>query len=140
MKTTSVGESLPVISLKPYPWKQYVCVVDVIKTYIRRTAPLRGKARELILSFRKPHAPISRDTVSRWVLHTIMQAGVDTSKYKAHSTRGATTSAGAKLGLSSNVLLKHGSWKNHETMAKFYSKPVDAPEVLVGDAIRDALA
>ena len=140
MKTTRVGECLPVVTLKRYIMKRHVCVVDAIKEYIRRTESLRGEARELIVSFRKPHHPVSRDTISRWVIQVMDQAGIDTSVYKLHSTRGASTSAGAAMGLSSNVLLKHGSWKSLKSMATFYNQPIIAQEVTVGDAIRDALA
>ena len=63
------------------------------------------------------------------------------AKYTMHSTRGASTSAGAALGLSSNVLLKHGSWKGLKSMAAHYSKPIDKEEApTLAQAILDAHA
>ena len=140
MKTARVGEPLKVITIKPYYLKEYVCVVSTLKEYLRRTAPLRKEETSLMISIRKPHGSVTRDTVSRWVLQLLTEAGINTEVYKLHSTRGASTSAGAALGLSSDVLMRHGSWKAQGSMARFYNKPVDKPIPTVGDAIRDELA
>ena len=46
----------------------------------------------------KPHYPISSSSVTRWILSLLSLAGVDTSVYKAHSTRSASVSAAATTG------------------------------------------
>ena len=71
------------------------------------------KHEQLLLSFVKPHGPISRDTLSRWTLLVLSNAGVDVSLYRGHSTRGAAASAACRLGVPLNLILKqvsvHGS-------------------------------
>ena len=44
------------------------------------------------LSFIKPFSPVSKDTISRLVKVVLQSAGIDTSKYTAHSSRVASTS------------------------------------------------
>ena len=44
----------------------------------------------------KPFSPVSRDTISRWVKTIMPRAGIDTTKFKPHSTRAASTSAASR--------------------------------------------
>ena len=140
MKTAKTGEPLQTISLKSYDKVPKLCVVRTLKEYLKRTKPIRGSPM-LFLSYKKPHTNVPRDTVSRWVMSVMNQSGIDTGVYKSHSTRGAGVSAGVRLGISTNVLLKYGSWKGEKTMAKHYAKKVeDAPEVDLGQAPLDEFA
>ena len=45
--------------------------------------------------------------------------------FSAHSLRGAGVSAGARMGLSADILMQYGSWRNQKTMARHYKKPVE---------------
>jgi hypothetical protein len=42
-----------------------VRVLTHIREYIKRTAALR-KSRQLLISYVKPHGPVSKDIISRW--------------------------------------------------------------------------
>ena len=53
--------------------------------------------KQLLLVFIKPHNPLSTGTVSRWVIQQLFSASVDTSKFKAHSVRSASSSHLVKL-------------------------------------------
>ena len=108
-----------------------LCILRVFKEYIKLTEKLR-QSPQLLVSYKKPFASVTMDTVSRWVLSVLKKAGVDTAKYGSHSTRGASTSARARSGLSVNVLMKHGCWKGAPAMARHYNKPVEKePQVSV---------
>ena len=105
MKTARTGQPLETLNLPFYDKEPRLCVVQTLREYIERTRPLRCD-NGLFLSYVRPFGKVSRDTISRWVVSTLKEAGVDTDRYGAHSTRGAGVSTGAKLGVASNVLLK----------------------------------
>ena len=80
--------------------------------------------KQLFISYTKPHKAVSPDTVSRWVKTTLVDAGIDTSKYSAHSTRSASTSAAKGNNISIATIMKSTGWSQESTFAKFYDKPV----------------
>ena len=49
-------------------------------------------------------------------------AGIDTSIFKGHSFRGASTSKAVTRGVSLEDVLKTADWKNAGTFAKFYNR------------------
>ena len=69
-----------------------ICVVKALKEYLDRTKLLRGTGTKLFISTIKPHNPISKDTVSRWLKTVLFEAGVKTEIFTAHSTRIAKAS------------------------------------------------
>ena len=50
-------------------------------------------------------------------------AGIDTSMFKAHSTRGAVTMAVANAGITTEDILKAADWSSDTVLKKFYYKP-----------------
>ena len=134
LKHNRLGEPLDTIILRPFPLCKRLCVVRTIKAYLGRTEALR-KHKQLLLSFVKPHKPISRDTLGRWTLTVMRLAGVDIQKYKSHSTRGAATSAARRLGVPLNLIMKRASWRNVESFAKYYNKDLETDEGQVGQAL-----
>ncbi len=106
--TDKVKQSRPgmpgvTVSLTAYPMDKRLCVVTYLEHYIFKTRALRdcngAFENRLFISYKKPYAAVSKDTVSRWI-HVVMKlAGVDVSQYKPHSTRAAATSAANKLGV-----------------------------------------
>ena len=139
MKTARTGEKLLELHLKPYYRDPALCVVRVLKAYLSKTRRLR-KSPLLFVSFRKPHQAVSRDTIARWIVQTMRVSGINTKKYGSHSLRGAGVSAGARMGVSTNLLLKYGSWRNERTMAKHYKKNVEVqPDEGLGRVILDEI-
>ena len=140
LKTAKTGESLLRLKFLPYHTDVRLCVVRALRRYIERTAEIR-KSQLLFVSYVKPHKAVSRDTISRWVLHTMRVSGICTKRFGAHSLRGAGVSTGARLGISTDLLLKYGSWRNEATMAKHYLKKVEVtPRANLGEVLLDQAA
>lgn len=115
------------------PYQQYIincykdkslCPVLFIKEYIHRTKQLR-KSEKLFVSF-KTFKSVSSSTIARWLTSVLLSSGIDTSKYKAHSFRSASSSAAKRAGLSVNEILKHANWKSANTFHKFYYKKTES--------------
>ena len=93
VKQSRPGIKQPVIKLEAYSIDDRLCVVTLLKEYLSRTASLKGKHSQLFISYVKPFSPVSRNTISRRVKTVMQRAGIDTTKFKPHSTRAASTSA-----------------------------------------------
>ena len=139
LKHNRLGDPLDSIVLRPYSQCNDLCVVRALKMYLKRTQFIRSYS-SLLLSFVRPYKPISRDTLSRWTLCIMKLAGLDTDKYKSHSTRGASTSAAKRLGVPINIIMKQASWRSVSSFAKFYDKKLEGEtavmqEVLLNNAV-----
>ena len=93
LKTSRPSKHLACIEFQAYAPDVSLCIVKHLQQYLKRTDILRGDVKQLFISYTKPHKAVSPDTVSRWIKTTLVDAGIDTSKYSAHSTRSASTSA-----------------------------------------------
>ena len=124
LKHNRVGDRLDSLTFRPFARCKRLCVVHTLKCYLKRLEASRQYS-QLLLSFVRPHGPISRDTLSRWVLEVLREAGINVDKYKSHSTRGATTSAAKRLGVPVSLILKQASWKEASSFARFYDKELD---------------
>ena len=54
------------------------------------------------------------------------KAGIDTTRFKAHSTRAAATSKAKATGLNMADILKAGVWSRESTFEQFYHKLIQA--------------
>ena len=77
---------------------------------------------QFIVTQRKPHKAVHKDTIARWVKKLMTEAGVDTSVYKAHSCRSASASAAKSIGIPTEDILHKGNWSNANTFLQFYHK------------------
>ena len=68
---------------------------------------------------------VSPDTVSRWIKTSLVNAGIDTSKYSADSTKSATRPAEEGNSISIATIMKSAGWSQESTFTKFYNKPVE---------------
>ena len=134
LKHNRVGDPLDSLTLRPYSACKELCVVRTLKMYLKRTQFIRSYSA-LLLSFARPHKPISRDTLSRWTLIVMKMAGLDTEKYKLHSTRGASTSAAKRLGVPINVIMRQASWKSVSSFAKYYDKKIEGETAQMQEAL-----
>ena len=123
LKQTRPGFFNPAVTLTAFRDSR-LCVVTTLKEYISRTEPLRGSESQLLVSYTKPHKAVSRDTIGRWVKTVLSSAGIDTKKFKPHSTRAAAVSAASNASDSLNEILKTAGWSSESTFGKFYNKPV----------------
>ena len=67
---------------------------------------------------------VSKDTISRWIRTVMMNAGLDVTTSKPHSTRSAATSKATQACVPIQDILKQAGWSNHRTFDRFYNKPV----------------
>ena len=67
---------------------------------------------------------MSSETISRWIKDELSKAGVDTSVFKAHSCRSASSSKARDAGISVSEILKKGGWKSVHTFKTFYSRDI----------------
>ena len=117
------------IELEAFDQEPNLCVIPHLKAYVDDTSVHKGDTNrnQLLLSFQKPFKPVSMDTISQWIRNVFKDVGIDTTKFGAHSTRAASTSAAAKAGKPIEVILKSAGWSNWGIFAKFFQKPINAP-------------
>lgn len=124
LKQSKPGVSNPQVVLESFE-RPSICVVTTLKEYLVRTKSLRGSGQsQLLLSFVKPYKPVSRDTVTRWVRCTLALAGIDITKYSAHSTRAASVSAASRANVNIDDILQTAGWSSECCFARFYNKPI----------------
>ena len=106
-----------------------LCVIHCLKSYISRTQSKRDNSNDgsLLIMIRKPFRPVSPQTISHWIRDIMNLAGIDTSVFKAHSTRAASSSKASNQGVPLEEILLMADWSGQSTFLKFYSKPL-APE------------
>ncbi|CAC5361900.1 unnamed protein product [Mytilus coruscus] len=127
-KTCRPGKTKP--ELKFYKFEDNnLCVVECLRKYLELTEKIRDtndrlNRNWLLLSFVKPHHPVTTSTLARWLKSVISSAGIDTANYKAHSTRSACTSKAFRAGVSSSEIMKQARWSNLTTFSRFYYKPL----------------
>ena len=81
------------------------------------------KETGFLISFKKPHNKVSRDTIRRWVKAALELSGVDTSIFTPHSTRVASNSKAA-TNIPLKTILRTAGWRRRSTFATYYNKPV----------------
>lgn len=124
VKQTRPGNHLQDLSFKAYAPDRRLCILTYLRQYLMVTEPLRGNEKQLLISFAKPHKPVSRDTISRWLNSVLESAGIDTNIFTAYSVRSASTSAAKSKGASMEQVLSAGGWSAASTFGKYYNKPI----------------
>ncbi|CAG2195281.1 unnamed protein product [Mytilus edulis] len=122
VKQSRPGYKEPTVNIKAYPPDRRLCVYTVYKEYVFRTKLFRGKHEPLLLSYVKPHQPVSRDTISRWIKVVMAKANIDTTIFKAHSVRSASVSKAKMNAVPISRILQKAGWSDAKTFAKFYNK------------------
>lgn len=135
LKSNRMGDPLSTVTLQAFPDNKKLCVVRAIRKYVVVTQKLR-KSNQLLLSFIRPHGPISRDTLARWTIRVLAKAGVDTKKYSAHSTRGAVASNAKALGVSVKNILANAGWKTAVAFARHYNKKVERKDDMASKLLK----
>ena len=124
LKSSRPGKSSLIVSLPAFPENEKLCAHSTLLHYIARTASIRQSlnSSQVFVSYGKPYKVISSATLARWLKTVLSLAGIDTSIFKGHSFRGASTSKAVSLGVPLDVILKAADWKNAGTFAKFYQR------------------
>ena len=100
--------------------------VSCLIEYLDRTQEFRlledGITRsKLFLSYVGRHKPVTTTTISNWIKLAMDKAGIDTSTYRAHSTRSAGVSSAFHLrNVSIKAIMRRGKWSNSSILKKYY--------------------
>lgn len=86
----------PILILPFHQIDEKVCPARTIQHYLQKTKELRKDLENLFLTFKRPFKNVSTQTISRWLKTFLRISDVDTTKFIAHSTRHASTSAAAR--------------------------------------------
>jgi len=120
LKTSRAGFSQPCLVIPVYH-NDKMCVVNCLKIYLQRTFVSR-KHNNLFLSYVAPYKPVSNQSLSRWLCELLCFAGIDTSYFKGHSFRHASTSKAANSGVPMDIVFRSAGWSERSRMfAKFYN-------------------
>ena len=105
-----------------------ICPLAALKEYISRSETLRFRSghfvSKLFLSLIGPHNPVSSMTIARWIMSVLQSAGIDTSKFKAHSVRGAATSRAYFTGTPVADILKMADESSEHVFRRHYLREV----------------
>ena len=101
---------------------KFLCVVECLKEYERRTLELRQQDSDpptrLFLSYVKPHRPVTSQ--ANWIADMLKLAGIDTSVFSA---RDASSSAALSKGVHIADILTMTDWSRNSTFKRFYYRP-----------------
>jgi site-specific recombinase XerD len=124
LKTSKPGFQQP-ITIFRFTDDPMICPLLCLETYLTQTKDLR-KSSSLFISFQRPHAAVTAQTLSRWIYNVLQECGIS-PQFKAHSTRGASTSKAA-LHLDTNSILRTVGWRCESTFARFYNRPINTDD------------
>lgn len=143
IKTSAVNRSQPTLYLPYFNERPSICPARVLECYLTLSAKKRSDDCDLLLiSYKKPFKRVCSQTVSRWIKATLAECGIDTSIFKAHSTRHAATSAANRLGVSIDLIKRTAGWSgSSQTFAKFYNREVtvDSKEAFARSFLQGSL-
>ena len=121
-KTQRCGEPLRQLRYAEFD-NELLCPVAHLRVYEARSATWHPEPPpHLLLSFRRPHKSVASSTVARWLRTVLSEAGVDVAVFRAHSTRGAASSAAAGAGVSMTAILATADWRQASTFRRFYHR------------------
>ena len=111
-KQSRPGRVLKDFFFPSLPHNPILCPVGTLREYIDQTKQFRenkdgGQKDSFFLTTTGGH---NLATIARWIKTALTRAGIDTSIFKAHSVRGATTMAAAMAGISITDILEAGDW------------------------------
>ena len=124
VKHSRVNKPQPEIMVKPFTTEQKLCLFTTLSRYLTVTQTLRNNNTKLFISYIRPHRPITKDTFSRWIKWIMQLAGIDTSIFKAHSTRAAATSKAMAKDIPLETIMTAAGWNRTSTFYKFYYKTI----------------
>lgn len=126
-KKRTVGASPRHVVFEAFPPDKKLCVVECLRCYEDRTRQFRsGKSNQpmpLFLSYIKPHKAITSQRLAHWMKNIMEEAGIDVNIFKAHSVRGASSTAAAEKGVLMADILRTADWSRDSTFKRFYYRP-----------------
>jgi len=124
VKTSRPGDVKSTLVVKGYAPDRRLCVMFALREYLNRTKLLRKNHSQLFISYQRPCHAITTQTLSRWIMATMADAGINTEVYKPHSTRSASVSRAEARGVPIDTILQKAGWNSSKTFAKYYKKKI----------------
>lgn len=131
VKTSGVNRDQPCLQIPYFKKNPKLCVATTLKEYLCTTKEIRPQDSNLLfITYKKPYKTVSKQSLSRWVKDTLQQSGIDTTIFKAHSTRHASTSKAFNQRISLEVIRKTAGWtQTSSTFANFYNRPLSQEQL-----------
>ena len=127
-KSRKMGSSLLTLTFQIFDEDPHLCVVRAIRDYLNRSSKWRERGdigrHQLMLIFVEPHKSVVSCTVEAWLVRMLCCAGINTKDFKAHSTRGASTSKAQAKGLSCKEILEAARWSKATTFRRHYLRNI----------------
>ena len=106
-----------------------LCPVDCFRYYLKLSRNVRpvipsSLPHKLFISFIRPHKPVTSTTLGRWLRTFMSAAGIDSQIFKAHSVRGASTTAAANAFVPLSTIMLMADWSSASIFRTFYYKPL----------------
>ena len=134
LKTSRIGHSYT-LRVEHYA-KEELCAMHTLLYYIKATRSCRLDDHVLVSYI--THRAVTSSTVARWLRCVLELSGIDTSKFKAHSFRGASVSAAFSKGCSLSNILKTADWSTDKHFRKYYYRhAVQNDKLLFVNAVFD---
>uniref|UniRef100_A0A1X7VC53 Uncharacterized protein n=1 Tax=Amphimedon queenslandica TaxID=400682 RepID=A0A1X7VC53_AMPQE len=124
-KQSRYGKPIEFFYFTAFPANTTLCPVNNLDTYLDKTKQMMGNENRLFISFIKPHKAVTSSSIARWLRTTLEEAGIDSTIFRAHSTRGASASAEARGGVTLEEILKAANWNSESVFQRFCHKEVD---------------
>ena len=125
IKTSGKNAIQPSLQLPYYRQDPKICPASTVTAYLEQTKNIRNSSKNLFISCKSPHLPVTSQTLSKWVTKTMTSAGLNTEIFTAHSTRHAATSKAKRCDVSLDTIRKTASWTpTSATFARFYDRPL----------------
>ena len=114
-----------------------LCPVECFRHYLKLTRNIRpvipsSLPDKLFISFKRPFKPVTTTTLGRWLRTFMSAAGIDCQIFKAHSVRGASTTAAAKAFVPLSTIMSMADWSSSSTFRTFYYKPLYNSDFAIG--------
>ena len=122
VKNTSPSFHPKPISLSRYHNKD-ICPVEITKAYLKATSSNR-KSSQLILSYYN-FAAVKVQTIRKYIKTVLLASGIDTTVFKAGSTRHSSNSSKFLQGIAVEEILRAAGWKTDSSFYKHYKLYID---------------
>ena len=100
-----------------------ICPVSNLRRYIEMTTlhvSNMKSPKPVFITSRKPFRRARPATLGHWIKDSLRSVGVDTERFSARSTRGASTSHAKMKGVPVTDILKVANWSSRSTFERFY--------------------
>lgn len=124
-----------VVHYPAFPGHPKLCVVRCLRAYEMMTEEYRPPGISQLFISLQPFKAVTAATIACWVRWVLQEAGVNTSAFGAHSTRGAMASKAFALGGRLEDILRAAGWSSDSTFKTFYFKPILGMASIVVDQL-----